>query len=426
LIFRIKSWFNPNSLLSHLALYTVTDLISRAFPFLVFPIVIKYLNPEDFGIVTNFNVLIQVVGAFIGLHLGTYITSKYYKKDVVGHKEIFSSALLIYITIFLIFLLVMVLGGDLIARVFGLKIEYIYMAVVTVLFTSISSLVSVFFRLSESPFKFSLFTLSSTVLASFLTFNFLHYFHLGVLGRVLSTVIPALLFGLLGLVILIKNNLITISVSKRELKEQLKFGLPMLPHTLSFWVKTGFDRLIITNQIGLAANGIFSIGATFGSIFFIFNNSFINAYVPNLYKRLSGDDVSSSLKLKIVKELYLYILGFALILFVGYFAIEFTVLEFFKEYKDSIAYLPYFLIFNLFNVLYQVSVNFIFFVQKSKYLGVITFSISVFQGLLGMLLIKHYALHGVGLAMVLTSFLLFIIVFGISNKVYKMPWLLKI
>ena len=37
------------------------------------------------------------------------------------------------------------------------------------------------------------------------------------------------------------------SVAKSEpLKKLLKFGIPLLPHSLSFWFKSGFDKILLT------------------------------------------------------------------------------------------------------------------------------------------------------------------------------------
>ncbi|PPZ90582.1 hypothetical protein C3729_12675 [Cloacibacterium normanense] len=412
-------------LLNSFVLYTITELLSKALPFLVFPLVITYLQPDDFGFVTNFNVLIQIFGAFVGLHLGTYITATYYKSSEEEFKNIISSTLIINFIISCFVVLVIIFSYNLIFKLTAIPLKYQIYSIITVLSTSIFSLFTTLLRLKENPKFFSLFVLLNVFFSTALTFILLHFFKLGLEGRILSIFMPALFFGFISLYYFISNKILVLNFNKVEFYNQLRFGIPMLPHSLSFWLKTGFDRLIITNCIGLTANGIFSIGATFGSIFFILNTAFNNAYVPYLYKKLSDENLDSNDKIKIVKELYIYVFVYLIIILLGYFVISLIITNYFKNYMESLLYLPYFLIFNVFNVLYQIAVNFIFFKKKTKFLGLITFSITLLQGVLALILVKNYSLHGVGFSMVFASFVLFCIVFFYSNRIYKMPWLLN-
>lgn len=52
-----KQIFNT-PLVKQSVVYVVSDGINRAIPFLLLPFITYYLTPEDYGIITNFNVCI--------------------------------------------------------------------------------------------------------------------------------------------------------------------------------------------------------------------------------------------------------------------------------------------------------------------------------------------------------------------------------
>ena len=59
-----------SSLLKNSFIYVVTDGINNAIPFVLLPLISRYLTPADYGIVSNYNVLIQILSVFVYLAKG--------------------------------------------------------------------------------------------------------------------------------------------------------------------------------------------------------------------------------------------------------------------------------------------------------------------------------------------------------------------
>lgn len=72
------------------------------------------------------------------------------------------------------------------------------------------------------------------------------------------------------------------------MRELLHFGIPLLPHSLSFWLKSGMDKVLLTTYCGLTINGLYSMAMSFGAAYSIFFTAFKGAYVPYLQKRLNA------------------------------------------------------------------------------------------------------------------------------------------
>ena len=206
----------------------------------------------------------------------------------------------------------------------------------------------------------------------------------------------------------------------------IKFGLPLLPHSLSFWLKSGTDKIFITNFAGLYQNGLYSMALTINSIYSMFSNAFFQAYTPYLQKKLTNmtSETVHNDKRKIIKLSYLLIFILAIVaiftIFCGYLILNFVVDP---KYKESFIFVPY-LIAGLwiYNV-YQFSIQFIYKQKKTLIMGFITFTGALIQMLLSYILIKTYGAIGAAYSTIIGSLIISFGIFIYSNKVYPMPWL---
>ena len=77
--------FNQNiinsTLLKNTAIYTLTTIINSAIPFLLIPILTRYLNPSDYGIISVYTVIVAIVSPFIGYNVYSNFTKIYYSDE---------------------------------------------------------------------------------------------------------------------------------------------------------------------------------------------------------------------------------------------------------------------------------------------------------------------------------------------------------
>jgi len=89
-------------------IYTGSNVINKAIPFFLLPIVTRYLTPTDYGIVATFNVLLAVMVVFVGLSMHGAINVNYFKltkeelREYIGNVFIilFTNFILIFIIVF--------------------------------------------------------------------------------------------------------------------------------------------------------------------------------------------------------------------------------------------------------------------------------------------------------------------------------------
>lgn len=78
-------------------------------------------------------------------------------------------------------------------------------------------------------------------------------------GAIIPTVVAAIISGIPKCIKLQARSRIV----KREL---IKYSLPLIPNSISWWVFTASDRTIVSAVIGVAANGIYAVSTKFSTV----------------------------------------------------------------------------------------------------------------------------------------------------------------
>ncbi|NLE26818.1 MAG: oligosaccharide flippase family protein, partial [Clostridiaceae bacterium] len=87
-----------SSLFQSAGIYTITSGINAAIPFLLMPILTRYLTPLDYGTVAMFGVLLSFVAPFTGLSINGAIARQYYASNEVDMPRYVSNCLMILLT----------------------------------------------------------------------------------------------------------------------------------------------------------------------------------------------------------------------------------------------------------------------------------------------------------------------------------------
>ena len=413
-----------NPLLQRMVVYAFSEGVSKAMPFLVFPIVAYYLTQEEFGLVANFSVLTAVLAPFVGLSTYSALSVDYYKKPKEELPAFYANLLYTNLLLFLLVLIIVLLLTKVIEQWTGYSLGWQLLAMISLFFAPFVSLFSTRLRLEEKAKKFGQFQILSSTIGALLTFVFIAVFLWSWKGRIYSLVFSSVLPGLIALYYTIRflgNKLPKIDLT--IVKSTILFGLPLLPHNLSFWLKSGFEKLLVTGTQGLAENGIMSFAQTVSSIFVLITTAFFGAYSPYLFKRLANlSSENYADKLDLVKKSYLFLLAYLVVLLLGYFLIRVGVEVFFFKYHDSLEYLIYFLGFNFFNACYAIFSGYIFYTKSTKFLGLITITTAFLQVGLSVLLVNLYGGIGAAYSTLIISVLTALSVGIFSNRKYPMPW----
>ena len=414
-----------NPVLKNSIVYMTADAFTRGISFLLLPIVSKYLLPEELGIAANFDVLQSILALLAGMATINAISYFFYKNPKEKIARLVSSLVLIIIVASMAFSLVIFMTAGYIQNYLHIGIALQLLAVVSTIALLVSDISKLLYRLEEKPYKFAALQLGQSILYIILQLFMVVHLEMQALGRIYSLVFSLLTFSILHIALLYKRGYLIWKFDTTSIKELLHFGLPLLPHSLSFWLKSGMDKILLTAYCGLAVNGLYSMAMSFGAIYSICEISFIKAYSPYLQKRISQFTPlnTGQEKILLVKQAYgfgaLFIILYFVVMGICWLGIRYMVDV---KYLPCFEFIPWILLSGTLHIFYSLTIEYIYTAKKTIGLGIITFIGSVIQLLLTYVLLRYLGKDGIKISMVVGSAIIMAGVWWYSNKVYPMPW----
>lgn len=424
LVLKIKSFINSKLIRSSI-LYVITDGINKAVPFLLLPVLTTYLSPDEFGIVSNFLVFSSILLIFVGLNVDGAISANYFKYSKKQLADYVATSLVIAFAGFLLTAACIYFFKNIIFSYTKLLPGYQLLTVVLVFFQVFTLINMTLWRLEEKALKFGIYQILQTVLNLGLSLYFIIQLYRGWQGRVEGNAIAVIVFGLLSLYFLKVRGYLRFEWKLDYMVDALKFGLPLVPHSLSLWMRSGIDKILLTKYLGEAANGIYSTGLQFGVLLGFVTTAFNNAFIPFLFKKLTNNNEVEleKEKKKLVKMTYMVMLVYIVL------GLLFTLLSILAikyllpgTYQDSTQFVFWAMLSQVFQGMYFLTGNYIFYAKKTKHLPTITFSCGLLQLGLSYFFIITFGAIGAAYSAVIASFVNFIAVWYYSNISYAMPW----
>ncbi len=409
-------------LVKPLSIYIVTNIINAAIPFLLLPFLTIYLTPSDYGIVAMFQVLFSAVLPFVGLNIVGAISRQYFEKESIDFPQYVTNSLYILVISTILVLIVFFVFGNIISTYTLFPRTWLWVVILYSFGQNLAQVILALWQVQYKALKYGVFRIFRTILDIGLSIFIIIVLKETWEGRIKGQVIAISFFSLIAIIYLYRENWLKSSINFNYIKHALKFGVPLIPHILGSVIITFSDRIFIANMVGLSEMGLYSVGYQVGMIIYILQNSFNLAWVPWFYEKLKLN--KESIKLKIVKFTYLYNI---LILVVVILLIIFTPIFFdvfiSKDYSSATAFVSWIALGFAFNGMYKMVVNYIFFIEKTYIIGVITAFTAVLNLCLNYFLIKANGAVGAAQATTISFFIEFVLVWIISAKLFKMPWL---
>ena len=416
-----------NPLVRDTFIYTLTDSIGKGVGFLLLPLVSFYVPPDELGIATNFVVLTSILSLLGGLAVVNSLPYFYYEQTQEQNKCLVSNLLLICLSLCGLLAIFDVCLCTIVENYLKLDPYLQLYAILCVTCTLINGASFQLMRLQDKPYWFAGIQLVQTALHCILVFLFVVALKWGGAGKVYADTGAAILLVGLHVILMYKKGFLGVCFDIVYIKKLLKFGVPLLPHSLSFWLKGGMDKIFITQYGGgLYQNGLYSMAMTLMSIYTLISNGFFRAYNPALQKRLAkiNPENEDNEKRNIIRITHKCIgMFFLLALFTvgASWVVLFYIVD--DKYEASFQFVPW-LVAGLFvSAIYSFAIEFIYKMKKTLVLGIITFTGSIIQMLLAYYFIRTCGVIGAAYSSLIGTIIISIALFIYSRKVYPMPWL---
>ncbi|MBD8349067.1 lipopolysaccharide biosynthesis protein [Dysgonomonas sp. HGC4] len=406
-----------NKLFRNGALFSIFSFLNSGISFLLLFVLANYFSPEEYGYLNLFTTITTVFSLLVTLNTNGFFSISYFRVSEETLKRIISCVLVVSFIVSFFFGVLIICFSSISSKIIGIGFQYQLIALIICFFQVFITLKLEIWRLEERPISYGVFTFGIAVFSAIFALYFVIKLDMGWLGRVYSQLLIIVSFFIISATLLIKEGYITrLEPTKKIMKEALLYGVPLVPHSLSTWIRQGLDRYIINLYLGVTEVGYFSFAFNIYNIILMIGTAFNATNSVHLFKILSEvnkDEAEVKRKLrKQIKLMCVFFLAIALIIIMcSYIFIPIV----FPQYNPSIPYLFPLVAAGFFQCLYFLFVNFLFFYKKTKKLMIITISVSVFHLLLSLAFTRFGMIYTAYISL-FSNFLICLFVIIYSNR----------
>lgn len=369
------------------SLFSLFSFIGQGISFVLLLLIAKFISPEGYGHLSLYNSAIMFGGIVIAFSARGYAQISYFQKDVTLFRKDFTSIIILGLFSTLFLILVVLFVGDWLGEILSLSKGILWMVIIISFFTFIFQLQQDYLRIREQVIKYGIYNCSFSLMNFLLTLFCIISLNQGWTGRVSAQLISTLLFGVISILFFLRNDLIDLRPSVSSYKQVLLWGIPMIPHVASGWIRQGIDQYIINYNYSTYEVGIFSFALNLANIIIIIGTAFNSTNSVTQFQILSDASLTNSQKKqqlsKQMKMTSLIYVVASILVVISTVVLIFSALP---KYYDSMKYVWILSIYALGNCIYFNYCNYLFYYCKTKNLMLVTFGLSILHAALSFLL----------------------------------------
>ena len=387
---------------------------SKLISFVMIPLYTLLFSTNEYGTIDLINNIVALAFPIISLNLTAAVfrfsTDQKFKKK----KRVFSTAILILIIFFVVFLCFYPIINKI--DFFSNNLIYIYILLFA---TIIKALFKEFIRAIG---KLKVYVISDIIQTfSFLGLNIylIYYLSLGIKGFLLARAISLFIDSVFLFLGGDLKKYLSFEFDKKIAINMFYFSLPLMPNTIMWWINNVSDRYFIKYYLGVGAVGIYGIAYKFPTLIATLNGIFFKAWEISAIEEFDSKDkekfysnifnklaifmfVSSSLLIAIIRPLIEIIIS--------------------GEFVQSWRYAPFLLLSAVFSSL-SGFLGSIYTASKKTIGALISTSIAASINIvLNITLIQMIGIYGAAIATVLSLIILFYIRSNGTKKIININY----
>lgn len=265
------------------------SILGAGFGFLTIPIITWFFSQEDIGRFSIYQVTLNLGMILVTLDLNQAYVREYYETD--QKEQLLKIALLSGSFVFLIIMPILLNNISISNLIFNINSQImdfcIYLGIYVMFFINILTHV---LRMHNFAWKFAFAQVVPK--AGYLLFLgvMLYFFSDYDFENLILVNVLVLSLSLGCLIVFLKDDLykaLIIKLDRLKLKEMLRFSLPLVIGTLSYWALVSIDRFFLKYESTYTELALYSVAATLASGVGVLVTVFSNLWHPIVYKWIS-------------------------------------------------------------------------------------------------------------------------------------------
>jgi O-antigen/teichoic acid export membrane protein len=398
--------------------YAVANVLAAAVPFLLLPILTRALTPAQYGQVVSFFILVPVCSAVAGLGLQSAVGVRWLDTSRGDPRSHTATAVLLA---FGSTALAATLAATL-APLVGVELAPALCALAAIN-AGAMSLQAVRFAVWQSqgrPMPAAMLQVAAALLNMSLSLVAVLVLEGGGTGRILGASAAVGLIAFFSVVSLYRTACCA-RPTVLDATALLRFGAPLLPHTLAGAVLASADRFAVAGQLGSGPLGVYGAASQLGLIVNVLTDAATKAFAPMMYRMLAEGTPRQRLRLVAVAYLSLptwvlvALAVWGLLLAAGPWLLG-------HRYQPALDLAPWFLLGGAIGGVYLNVAGLFFFTSRTEWLGAATLA-----GCLVALFVAPWAVSSLGttggaIAYCAAQATLLVAAWQLSRRVAPMPW----
>lgn len=398
--------------------------MNAAIPFSLMPILTRYLGPAEYGRVAMYQTFVGLLNAFVGLSVAGASSRKFFDEGVSDRElaQFIAACLQILAGSAALVLICIILFNNRIESLFGLSLRWqMYAAVFSTMFVVVQIRLSQW-QVRRFSGRYSIFQVSQSCINVGLSLLLVIRLGMQAEGRVLAQVISSVGCGIIAAFLLKSDRILSFFVWRPSyIREALSFGVPLVPHMCSAFLIGSVDRVVINKRLGISDAGVYMVALQLAGVADLLFDAVNKAYVPWLYEQLKRNDAKGNIL--VVRGTYLW---FACLVVCGLIVSaagpSIVAIMAGPKYEAAGRILRWLLVGQIFNGMYYMVTNYIFFSKRTSVLSMVTFSSGVINFGLLLWLVRAYGMVGAGMAYCMSATIQFVLTWIAASQMHPMPW----
>lgn len=279
-----------SGLVGHAAIYVVAAAANAAIPFLLLPLIARWLGPADFGIIGTFVAMVNVLILLVGLNAYGFVSIGYYRDGAQKLPQLVGAAITIILAASAVVGLTVWMGAAIIERLTQIDRIWLWTLLGAATGQAILTVALAAAQTIRRPSIYGALQVGYGLSLGVIALLLVGAFGMGWPGRALAQAVAALVMAAVALAWLSASGRISAVVNGPTVRSALRFGVPLLPHSMAAVTMGSMDRLALGGSFPPEVIGHYFLALQISSIFTAFAAAVNQAWVPWLYERLARND----------------------------------------------------------------------------------------------------------------------------------------
>ena len=205
------------------------------------------------------------------------------------------------------------------------------------------------------------------------------------------------------------------------IKDILKVGLPLVPHSIGIFILAGADKFIISGILGLTTISSYLVVFQISTVFIFVFDAINKSYYPWLFEKLNENNESIKNKLWVLTYIY-FVLLLAVSIFFFFHGSALITFIAGENYMISNNIVGFIFLGQIFGGMYLMINNYLFYEKRTLLISTITLSSGIIHLLLISLFSYYWGVTGAALSFCLSKCIQFLLTWFNIYKTITIPF----